>query len=101
MTSFKIGSDPRFNFSILDSIIAFWKEFRSSETESKCCNWGSLWVVRCIIFRRDDLEPLKPDSQLHMPMQKEAVPGRLWIQEKGQEVSCQGFCSVCPLLATA
>lgn len=44
-----------------------------------------------------DLEPFKPDSKPHMLMQMKAVPERVRIQEKGQEVSSPGSRSVCSL----
>lgn len=55
----------------------------------------SLSIVLVLVLH--DLEPFKPDSKLHMLMQMKAVPERVRIQEKGQEVSSPGSRSVCSL----
>ena len=55
----------------------------------------SLSMVLVLVVH--DLEPFKPDSKPHMLMQMKAVPERVRIQEKGQEVSSPGSRSVCSL----
>lgn len=47
-------------------------------------------LSRVLVLVLHDLEPFKPDSKPHMLVQMKAVPGRVRIREKDQEVSSPG-----------